>query len=40
MGWLYLEVALALLIAVGLVAWTIGARRKPDARKPPDDDAR
>jgi hypothetical protein len=40
MGWIYLEVALALLVAVGLVAWTFGARRKPDTRKPSDDDER
>jgi hypothetical protein len=40
MGWIYLEAALALVIAVGLVAWTLGARRKPDAQKPPDDDER
>ena len=40
MGWIYLEAALALLIAVGLVAWTVGARHKPDAPKPPEDDER
>ncbi len=40
MGWIYLEAALALVVAVGLVAWTFGARRKPDAQKPPDDDKR
>jgi hypothetical protein len=40
MGWIYLEAAIALLVAVGIVAWTMGARRKPDAAKPPDDDTR
>ena len=35
MGWIYLEAAIALLIAVGIVAWTVGARRKP-----PDDESR
>lgn len=38
MAWIYLEAALALAIAVGIVAWTMGARRK-DAGKPRDDDA-
>ena len=38
MGWIYLEAAIALLIAAGIVVWTMGARRKPDATKPPDDD--
>jgi hypothetical protein len=35
MGWFYLEAAIALAIAVGIVVWTAGARRKP-----PDDDSR
>jgi len=38
MGWIYLEAALALAVAVAIVAWTMGARRK-DAPKPGDDDA-
>jgi len=41
MGWIYLEAAVALAIAIGIVAWTMGARRKPDANTPPrDDDAK
>ncbi|MEO5766686.1 MAG: hypothetical protein ABIR52_15410 [Casimicrobiaceae bacterium] len=41
MGWIYLEAAVALLIAVGIVAWTMGARRKPDPTgKPPDEERR
>ena len=39
MGWIYLEAAIALLIAIGIVVWTIGARREPDANNTPDDDA-
>lgn len=31
MGWLFLEALVALLIAVGIVAWTMGPKR----RKPP-----
>jgi len=39
MGWIYLEAAIALAIAVGIVVWTVSARRKPGAQRPPDDDA-
>jgi hypothetical protein len=31
MGWFFLEALVALLIAVGIVAWTMGPKR----RKPP-----
>jgi len=37
MGWIYLEAALALLVFVGIVAWTMAARRKPDGEAPRDD---
>jgi hypothetical protein len=37
MGWIYLEAALALLVFVGIVAWTMAARRKPGAPPPRDD---
>src|SRR5262249_27341927 len=41
MGWIYLEAAIALAVAIGIVAWTMSARRKPDADAPPrDDDAK
>jgi hypothetical protein len=41
MGWIYLEAAIALAVAIGIVAWTMSARRKPDANAPPrDDDAK
>ena len=33
MGWLFLEVMMALVIAVGIVWWTMGPKR----RKPRDD---
>jgi hypothetical protein len=36
MGWLLLESLVALLIAVAIVGWTMGARRKP----PRDDGER
>ncbi len=40
MVWIYLEAAIALLVAVGIVVWTLGARRKSDAAPPPDEDSR
>jgi len=40
MEWIYLEALIALLLFVGIVWWTMGARRKPDAEAPRDDDAR
>jgi hypothetical protein len=32
MGWILLESLIALLIAVGIVWWTMGPRRKPPSR--------
>ena len=32
MEWIYLESIVALALLVGIVWWTAGARRKPDAR--------
>jgi hypothetical protein len=32
MEWIYLESIIALALLVGIVAWTMGARRKPDGR--------
>jgi hypothetical protein len=40
MAWIYLEAAVALLIFVGIVWWTMGARRKPGPDAPPDDEPR
>ena len=40
MGWIYLEAGLALLVFVGIVAWTMAARRKPDAEASRDDEPR
>jgi hypothetical protein len=34
MGWILLEALVALLLAVGIVWWTMG----PHTRKPPPDD--
>ena len=36
MGWFFLEALVALLIAVAIVAWTMGPKR----RKPPGGDPR
>ncbi len=40
MGWIYLEAVLALLVFVGIVAWTMAARRKPGAEPSRDDEPR
>jgi hypothetical protein len=32
MGWLLFEALIALLIAIGIVWWTMSARRKPPPR--------
>jgi len=33
MGWILLEALVALLLAIGIVWWTMGSKRK---RRPPD----
>lgn len=40
MGWIFLEIVLALAIAVGIVWWTLPRkpRAKPNARAPGDRD--
>ncbi len=38
MGWVFLEVAVALLIAVGIVWWTMPRRPKPGPK--PDEAAK
>jgi len=38
MGWLVFESALAGLILVGIVVWTIAPMRKRRGRRPDDDD--
>jgi hypothetical protein len=41
MGWFFLEAMVALLIAVGIVWWTMGPKRRgPSARAPDDTDRR
>jgi hypothetical protein len=40
MEWIYLEAVVALLIFVGIVGWTMGARRKPDREESRDDEPR
>jgi hypothetical protein len=37
MGWILLEALVALLIAVGIVWWTMGPKRKTRRRDPPAD---
>jgi hypothetical protein len=37
MGWIFLEALVALLIAVGIVWWTMGPKRKASRRNPPTD---
>jgi len=36
MGWIFLEVLVALVILIAIVGWTMAGRRKP----PPDRDGR
>jgi hypothetical protein len=40
MIWIYVEALVALLICVGIVAWTMAARRKPDADGTRDDEGK
>ena len=40
MIWIYVEALVALLIFVGIVAWTMAARRKPDADNARDDEGK
>jgi hypothetical protein len=40
MGWLFLEVLVALVIAVAIVAWTMGPKRKRSRGEFTDDAGR
>lgn len=39
-GWVFLEIALALAIAVGIVWWTLPRKEKPREAVPPDEEKR
>ena len=38
MEWIYLEAAIALLLLIAIVAWTMAARHRPGRGKPPGDE--
>jgi len=38
MEWIYLEAAIALVLLIAIVGWTMAARHKPDRGKPPPRD--
>jgi uncharacterized membrane protein YccC len=40
LGWVFLEIALALAIAVAIVWWTLPKKRKPREDAPPDEGKR